>query len=401
MNTSVLNGVDVKAFLEPEPVPPEGVQRAAKIIQSGKMFRYGASGPEDSEVSRFERVFAEYMGTKYALAVNSCSSAIEIALRAVGGSAGTKILVPAFTFTAVPSAIVNIGAIPILVECNENYRVDPHDLKKKITHETDIFLLSHMRGQICDMDAIMELCGAFGVTVVEDAAHGLGARFCDKLAGSFGAAGCFSFQSNKIVNSGEGGMLTTDDPEIMAKAVILSGAYERLHEKHFYSRELNDFFIKYRKLLAPHNMRMAEHTAAIAYSQLAYINARARTYREHYAYLTEKLSVSERIELPVQDKRELRAPDSVQFRLKGFSERQMQRFMEAVRRTNLPLSAFGADEDNARVPWNWQYIKEAPQVPKTRAHLKNACDMRLPSTLTTQHLDFLADTILAAVRETA
>jgi len=396
-----MNKINPKDFSQSEPVPEEGIKRAVEIMRSGQLFRYLQSKPEDSEVALLERDFANLMGAKYALAVNSCSSAIVIALRTAGAHVGSQILVPSFTFTAVPSAIVNIGAIPVVIETNANYRVDIDDLKKKITPETRIFLLSHMRGNTSDMDAIMEICGENGITVIEDAAHGLGCKWDGRLVGSFGVAGCFSFQSNKIINAGEGGMLTTNDPKIMAQAVILSGAYERLHEKHFWSGELNEHFRHYRKLLPLFNMRMTEYAAALVRPQLPLVEERSATFRKNYAYLVAKLSVSKSIELPSQDARELRAPDSIQFRVKGFSPEQMRRFMREVRATGLPLSAFGADEDNARVPWNWQFIGNAPDVPMTKANLANACDMRLPSTLTDAHLDFLAETVLAAIGKVA
>ena len=391
--------INPEDFLRGEPVPSEGIRRATAIMKSGPLFRYSHSKPQDSEVSLLERDFARLMGTNFALAVNSCSSAIVLALRTVGAGIGTKVLVPSFTFTAVPSAIVNIGAIPLVVECNSDYRVDIDDLEKKITPDTKVFLLSHMRGNTSDMDAIMDICAKHGIAIVEDAAHGLGCKWNRKLVGSFGKAACFSFQSNKIINAGEGGMLTTDDPKIMAQAVILSGAYERLHEKHFWSRELEGFFVQYRKLLPLYNMRMTEYAAALIRPQLPLIEKRARIFRENYAYLTSKLAVSQTIQLPFQDKRELRAPDSIQFRLKGFARDQMRRFMEIVLANGLPLSAFGADKDNARVPWNWQYIGNAPDVPMTKANLANVCDMRLPSTLTKRHLDFVAETILDAINK--
>ncbi|MDP3891111.1 DegT/DnrJ/EryC1/StrS aminotransferase family protein [Nocardioides sp.] len=268
-------------FLLGEPVPPEGIRRATAIMESGPLFRYSHSRPQDSEVSLLERDFARLMGTNFALAVNSCSSAIVLALRTVGAGIGTRVLVPSFTFTAVPSAIVNIGAIPLVVETNANYRVDLNDLEDKMKQEAQIFLLSHMRGNTSDMDAIMGLCQKYDVKVVEDAAHGLGCKWNGRLVGSFGEAGCFSFQSNKIVNAGEGGMLTTNDPKAMAQAVILSGAYERLHEKHFWSMELNEFFKRYRKLLPLYNMRMTEYAAALVRPQLPLIEDRGAIFRNN------------------------------------------------------------------------------------------------------------------------
>ena len=391
--------IDLGQFHSPEPVPAEGIRRAVEIMQSGRMFRYLAKRPEDSEVSLLERDFAKMMGVKYALAVNSCTSAIMIALRAAGATIGAKILVPAFTFTAVPSAIVNIGAVPVLVEVNSNYRVDLDDLIWKIVLDANIFLLSHMRGQVSNLDVIAKICGNYGITLIEDAAHGLGALWSGKPVGSFGKIGCFSFQSAKIVNAGEGGMLTTNDPEIMAKAVILSGAYEALHQKHFWSDDLHKYFVQWRQLLPLYNMRMNEYTAAVVRPQLGGIQAKAELYRAHYSYLTTALSAEKRIEFPDQYPQELRAPDSVQFRVTGFSQPQMQRFMEAVKRAGLPLSAFGADPENARAPWNWKYLGNVPDVPLTRTHLAGACDMRLPSTLTYAHLDHLANVIHSAIRE--
>ncbi|MGA9602952.1 MAG: aminotransferase class I/II-fold pyridoxal phosphate-dependent enzyme, partial [Methyloceanibacter sp.] len=143
-------------------------------MRTGKLFRYSDSQPEDSEVAWLEHDFAEYLGSRHALAVNSCSVAIELALIACGVEPGSKVLVPGFTFTAVPSAIVMLHAIPVFVECTEDYRLDIDDLRRKITSETRVLLLSHMRGHISDMDAITELCTAHGVTLIEDAAHALG-----------------------------------------------------------------------------------------------------------------------------------------------------------------------------------------------------------------------------------
>jgi perosamine synthetase len=394
-----MNTIDVERFHSPEPVPAEGIRRAAEIMQSGRMFRYLAAQPEDSEVSLLERDFAKMMGTKYALAVNSCSSAIMIALRAAGATIGAKVLVPSFTFTAVPSAIVNVGAVPVLVEVNSDYRVDLNDLIWKIVQDANIFLLSHMRGQISDLDAIMDICDRYGITLIEDAAHGLGALWAGKPVGSFGKIGCFSFQSAKIVNAGEGGIFTTNDPEMMAKAVILSGAYEALHKKHFWSEDLEEFFVKWRQLLPLYNMRMNEYTAAVVRPQLGGILMKAEIYRAHYSYLTTKLSAEDRVEFPEQYPQELRAPDSVQFRVRGFSPTQMRQFVASVKKAGIPLSAFGADPENARVPWNWKYLENTPALPLTRLHLAGACDMRLPSTLTYGHLDYLADAVIAAIRE--
>jgi len=183
------SGIDPADFTQLDPVPPEGIERAVAIIRTGKLFRYSDSQPEDSEAALLERDFAEYLGVRHALAVNSCTAAIELALVACGVEPGSKVLVPGFTFTAVPSALVILHAIPVLVECNEDYRLDIDDLRRKITPETKILLLSHMRGHISEMDAIAQLCAVHGVTLIEDAAHALGGRWRGKQIGSLGQGG--------------------------------------------------------------------------------------------------------------------------------------------------------------------------------------------------------------------
>ena len=248
---SEVNAADFTRF---DPVPREGIERAIAIMQSGKLFRYCDSRPEDSEVALLERDFAEYLGVRHAIGLSSCSKAIELALIVCGVEPGSKVLVPGFTFTSVPSAILILRAILIFVECTRNYRIDIDDLKRKITSETKVLLLSHMRGHTSDMDDVTQLCAEHGIALIEDAAHALGGRWRGKRIGSFGKAGCFSFQSNKIINAGEGGMLATNDDEIIVKAIYLSGAYELNHQKHFVRSSL---FEKFAGMLPVHNAQWA------------------------------------------------------------------------------------------------------------------------------------------------
>ncbi|HTA45615.1 MAG TPA: aminotransferase class I/II-fold pyridoxal phosphate-dependent enzyme [Bryobacteraceae bacterium] len=359
------------------------------------MFRYAAECPEDSDAALLEREFAQSVGVKFALGLNSCSSAILLALKCCGVVAGDQVLMPAFTFTAVPGAIVNLGALPVLVECNANYRIDIEDLRRKINPDTKVLLLSHMRGHISDLDTIVELCRDHGITLIEDAAHSHGGLWRGKATGSFGLVGCFSFQSYKMINSGEGGMLTTDDEEIAARAIRLSGCYENLYSAHFTTGVLVEKGIGSDP---PYNFRMSNLTAAIVRSQLKLVEARGEQYRKMYGYLTSKLARCSRIELPEEDEREQRIPDSIQFRVRGFSTAEMKQFAEKVRSAGLPLSAIDIDQDNARAFWNWTYLGGPPDLPQTRASLRNVCDMRLAYSLTTDHLDYIADTILDALR---
>ncbi len=398
LDASVTVADDVPAVRHPqhftrkESVPAQGIAWAVSCMQTGEMFRYGAKNPEASHVLQLEREFAALMGTRYALGVNSCSSAILLSLLASGAKAGDSILLPGFTFTAVPSAVVNLGLKPSFVEVDRNYRVDLDDLASK-AHSSKIFLISHMRGHLSDMGAVAAICEANGLTLIEDAAHALGSRWGGKLIGTFGAVGCYSAQSYKILNAGEGGLITTDSEEMIAELVYRSGAYEELHQRHGIAAPS---FERFRDRFPINNLRMSEITGAVIRSQLSEIDARIAQYRENYDYLLSRLAESQDIEFPEADAREERVPDSIQFRIKQFSRAQVAQVLRLAKGAGLPLSAFGVDKGNARFYRNWGYC-DVPDLPRTEAAILHTCDVRLPCSLTRDDLDDLVNVILAAI----
>ena len=176
-----------------EPIPAEAKAEIERLLNSGDLFRYTA--PADAPVARLERDFAEMMGSKYALAVSSCSAALFLTLHALDLKAGARVLIPAFTFAAVPSAVVHANCVPVLVEVGDKFRIDMTDFRAKLAAGADAVLISHMRGHTSDMDQIMALADAAGVPVIEDAAHSLGTLWNGRKIGTIGKVGCFSFQS--------------------------------------------------------------------------------------------------------------------------------------------------------------------------------------------------------------
>jgi len=375
------------------PIPQEAHAAVREVLESGELFRYSGD-PKRSHATLLEREFAQYLGVKYAVAVNSCSSAIELGLELCGVKPGSKVLVPAFTFTAVPSAVVNVNAEAILVETTADFRMDIDDFRRKAP-EAKVLLLSHMRGYMSDLDAVLEICAQHGIVMIEDAAHALGSLWNGKRVGSFGKVGCFSFQSNKIINAGEGGMLTTDDEDIAVRAIIRSGAYEDLYRFHGIGSEL---FHRYKKGIALSNMRLTNTAAAIARPQLKSVDERAAAYRQMHERLIGKLqAASNLLAFPQDDSREVRVPDSLQFRIPTFGPEQMALFIKQVNGAGVPLSHLGG-KDNARAFWNWQYLGDVKNLKATRDILATTCDMRLPLALTEVHLDYLADQVGAAAR---
>ncbi|MBI1218871.1 MAG: aminotransferase class I/II-fold pyridoxal phosphate-dependent enzyme [Rhodobacteraceae bacterium] len=377
-----------------EPIPDAARAEIERLLSSGDLFRYTNEG---SPVQLLEAEFAALMGSRYALAVSSCSAALFLSLKALDLPRGARVLIPAFTFAAVPSAIVHADCVPVLCEVGDNYRVDMADFAAKIDDDIACVLISHMRGHTSDMDAIMAACDARGIPVVEDAAHSLGTVWGGRKIGTVGKIGCFSFQSYKLVNSGEGGILITDDPELAARATIMSGAYEHNWKKH---AGLQNSFHHWQNKLPLYNMRLQNLSAAIIRPQLPLVADRVAKGRANHDYVADRLNSSAWLDVPPPLAPEERAPDSIQFNLAGFeTDAEARAFQDAAKARGVAVQVFGLSQDNARAFWNWQFLGEAPDLPQTRAMLMRACDVRLPVRLTRDDLDFIAEALLAAAED--
>ena len=382
------------AVHQAEPIPEAARAEIDRLLETGDLFRYTA--PSDAPVSLLERDFAAEMGVRFALAVNSCSSAIFLALRALGLAPGAPVLVPAFTFAAVPSAIVHAGLTPVLVEVGDNYRIDLDDFRAKLTSGVGAVVISHMRGHTSDMDAIMQAADAAGVPVIEDAAHSLGTIWKGRKIGTIGRAGCLSFQSYTMINGGEGGVLITDDEDLFAQAVIMSGAYEHNWKKH---PALTARLAAHQNMLPLYNMRMNNLSAAVIRPQIAEIGRRVSQGRRNHDLVAGLLAESPWVSVPAPLPGEERAPDSLQFNLVGWSDTEVADLLAAAAVRGVNLSVFGLSADNARAFWNWRFLGPVPELPKTRAMLMRACDTRLPARLSEEECRTIAAAILSAVDE--
>ncbi len=376
-----------------EPIPAAAREAIDALLQSGDLFRYTA--PQDAPVALLEAEFAEMLGAKYALAVSSCSAALFLSLKALGLPRDAKVLIPGFTFAAVPSSVVHADCKPVLCEVGDNYRVDMADFEAKLS-DVSAVIISHTRGHTSDMDALMALCDARDIPVVEDAAHSLGTTWDGKNIGTIGKIGCFSFQSYKMINAGEGGILITDDADLVARAIIMSGAYEHNWKKH---PVLQGAFAKWQNQLPLYNLRMSNLSAAVIRPQLPELMRRVTDGRANHDYVAEQLNMSPFISVPEPLAPEVRAPDSIQFNLIGLSDEDTVAFAAAAKKRGVGVQVFGLSEDNARAFWNWQFIEDLPELPQTRAMLSRACDVRLPVRLTWSELDVIIGILLDAMAE--
>ena len=378
-----------------EAIPDAALVAIEAMLGSGDLFRYTAA--KDAPVALLEAEFAALLGAKYALAVASCSAALFLSLKALDLPRGARVLIPAFTFAAVPSAVVHADCLPVLVEVGSNYRVDMADFAAKLDDSIVAVLISHMRGHTSDMDTIMALCDARGIPVIEDAAHSLGTTWKGQNIGTIGKIGCFSFQSYKLVNAGEGGILITDDPELAARCIIMSGAYEENWKKH---PGLQNSFGHWQNRLPLYNMRMANLSAAVIRPQLKEIAGRVTKGRANHDHVADALNTCAWLDVPPPLPGEARAPDSIQFNLVGdWSDDQARAFQAGARTRGVAVQIFGLSEGNARAFWNWQFLGDMPDQPLTRAMLMRACDVRLPTRLSQSDLDFIAGALVQAATD--
>ncbi|GAA6207007.1 aminotransferase class I/II-fold pyridoxal phosphate-dependent enzyme [Cognatishimia sp. WU-CL00825] len=382
-----------------EPIPAAAQAEVERLLKTGDLFRYTAS--QDAPVALLESEFSELLGSKYALAVSSCSAALFLSLKALDLPRDAKVLIPGFTFAAVPSSVVHADCVPVLCEVGGNYRIEIADFAARLD-DVQAVIISHMRGHTSDMDAIMALCDAKNIPVIEDAAHSVGTTWHGRNIGTIGKIGCFSFQSYKLLNSGEGGILVTDDADLVARAVIMSGAYEHNWQKHKAkpgdnTSDLANAFARWQNKLPLYNLRLSNLSAAIIRPQLAELPRRIRDGRANHDYVADKLNQNAWISVPPKLAPEERAPDSIQFNLQGMSGNQVAAYQQAAQNRGIKVQVFGASQDNARAFWNWQFLGETPNLPQTRKMLMHACDVRLPARLTRPELDVIACTLLDAM----
>jgi len=236
------------------------------------LYRYG---PNNYKTREFEKKFAEYMGVKYAHATSSGTAAIHCALSAAGVGPGDEVLTTAWTFVAPIEAINALGAIPVLVNLDDSFHLDPAEVERKITPKTKA-IVSVPMWAAPDMERLLDVCNRSGVTLVEDAAQSLGAKYKGKKLGTFGALGSFSFDAGKTLHVGEGGMIITNDKELYEKAAEFSD-HGHMHLEGVPRG-------KDPRRIPGLNYRMNELTAAVGLAQLRKIDfilgqARENKYR--------------------------------------------------------------------------------------------------------------------------
>jgi len=241
-------------------------QALLDVLESRSPFRYWGPGKPE-KVLRFEENFAEYMHTRFALGVTSGTAALDCAVAGLGIGPGDEVIVPAYTWWSDYTCVVHAGALPVFADIDSSLNLDPADFKRKITPRTKAVIAVHLLGGPCDMDTIMETARKNSVAVLEDCAQCVGGSFRKKTLGSIGDVGIYSFQVNKMITSGEGGALVTNDPIIYERSA-------RFHDMGTIRRLFLDRSGPTRvQTFAGENFRMSEFTGAVIGAQLSKLDS--------------------------------------------------------------------------------------------------------------------------------
>jgi dTDP-4-amino-4,6-dideoxygalactose transaminase len=373
-------------------VHAEDEDAAMRAVRSHLFFRYDYRPYAETECGQLERELSAFFGAEHALAVSSGTAALTVAILAAGIPAGSLIACPGFTFVATPSAILLAGCRPLLIEVTEDLHLDLADLRRRWTPEIKAIMVVHMRGLAADVEALADFAAEMAVPLFEDTVPALGAELNGRKLGTFGLAGGFSTQSDKSLNSGEGGFLLTNDSALYARAVVLAGAYEGRVGRHFADGPQP---LETDLSLPLLSMRMDEIRAALLRSELVRLPQRLEQFHRNYEYVATALADVDGIFI-----RQPVAPgaylgEAFIFRVPGPGRAQW--FADALCAEGIDARNLGSATDaNVRVFWNWRFLFDDAGVeeiqatlPVTTGYLQEAVDVALSSTLTPEDCQHL------------
>jgi len=263
------------------------VEAVTKIIKRGT---YWTAGPE---IEEFERVVANYVGVKYGVSFNSGTSALHAALLAYEIKQGDEVIVPSFTFIATANAPLFVGAKPVFADIEDStFGLDPNDVERKITRRTKAIMPIHYGGLPCRIKELRKIAQEYNLLLIEDAAESLGASVDGRKVGSFGDAAMFSFCGNKVITTGEGGIIVTNSSEIYERLKLIRSHGRLESEPYFMSTKSLDY------IMLGYNWRISSITAALGLAQMKKLDRIIERRRKNAEYITSKLSKIDEVKVP-------------------------------------------------------------------------------------------------------
>lgn len=367
-------------------IPALGRAEEEQVLETIRS-KWLSMGPQ---VEDFEKRFADYHGVKYAVAVNSCTAALHIANLLLNLKSGDEVIVPSLTFAATANAVHYTGATPVFadIESRTDWTISPADVEKKITSKTRAVIAMHHGGYPCDLNSLAALCKDAGLVLIEDACHGLGGQYDGKPLGSIGAFGCFSFYSNKIITTGEGGMLITNDAAAAKRARELRAhsmtatAVDRMRGSLGY--EINEI---------GYNYRLDDLRASIGLAQMDRLDGIVETRRQILHHFHTRLASVENIQMPPRI---------------GEGRGNPPAYL-------LPITVEGVDRDKLRIDMlekgvettvHYQpvhlfkhYAALSSPLPNTEWVAERLLSLPLHPFLTPDQIDYVCDTLIQLIEE--
>jgi len=292
----------------------EEIEAVVKVLKSGVLTHSLGAGPM---VKKFEEEFAKFVEARHAVAVNSGTAALHMAVMASGVEKGDEVILPSFTFVATAETVVLAGAKPVFVDINpETYTISPEEVEKAVTEKTKAIIAVDLYGVPSDMKPLREIADKYGLKLIEDAAQAHGAIYDGKPIGVYADMACWSFYASKNMTTGEGGMITTNDGELAEKLRLI-----RCHGEQQ----------KYMSTIIGHNYRMPEIEAAIGLVQLERLPSFLAKRRENAERLTAKLCKAGNLQLPKEQSRCRNSWYLYTAKLKGASRQKRDTIVEQLK----------------------------------------------------------------------
>lgn len=352
-------------FSQPDEISKEATEKMVGLLKSGRLHRYQGSV---NYVSEAEEQMGKYLEAPFCLAVNSGGSSLFLALKLSGVEAGTPVLTNSYTLAPVPGAILHAGGTPVLVDCDTNtFQISVESLRaQQSATGAKHLLLTYMRGKLPDMEGVLAVVKERDLVLVEDCAHVMGSLWRGRALGTLGLFGCFSTQTNKLINSGEGGFLVTAREDLMASAIIHSGSYGH-HGQHLSRPGTSELQTKH-STCPNFSLRLTNMAAVLVLDQIPLLGDKIERFNQHYNILEERLGSSSIFQFPARQAEESFVGTSFQFRLDSQDYEVLQQFQRCCLDRGVKLAWFGAREVNGFTSSHkhWSYVEtETADLPET------------------------------------
>lgn len=347
------------------------LKEVISILKGGALTSAANAGGKN--VQEFEKLASKFVKSKYAVAVNSGTAALQAALLAIDVKYGDEVLIPSFTFVATANAVISVGAKPVFVDIlKENYTMDPNDLKKKITKKSKVIIPVHLYGNIAYMNQINEIAKKNNLKIIEDAAQSLGSTYKGKHTGTFSELGCFSLYPAKVMTAGEGGFIVTSSKKLFDKLRMI-----RNHGMlHGYDTQIFGL-----------NLRLPELSAAIAKIQMKKLPNFLTKRRKNAKILSELIS-DLNIEIPIERKNE-----KVNWYLYTIETNNREQILKKLNSKGIGAAAYYPTPIH-KTPF---YNKSIP-LPSTDWAASHVLSLPIHPLVTTKNIEFIAKTLRESLK---